>query len=117
MMICERFLKVFILLCSLLFVSQFSFCEVPEWGIQDNSFLLEEAYNQEPGVVQHINSFQLFRNTGWAYTFTQEWPVPGIKHQLSYSIPILDVDFQLGKVSGLSDIALNYRYQLAGNGD
>src|SRR5207302_3879177 len=23
-------------------------------GIQDNSFLIEEAYNQEPGVVQHI---------------------------------------------------------------
>ena len=24
-------------------------------GVQDNSFLLEEAYNQEPGIVQHIN--------------------------------------------------------------
>jgi len=23
-------------------------------GIQDNSFLIEEVYNQEPGVVQHI---------------------------------------------------------------
>src|SRR5881296_24041 len=23
-------------------------------GIMDNSFLVEEAYNQEPGVVQHI---------------------------------------------------------------
>ena len=27
--------------------------------IQDNSFLLEEAYNQEDGVVQHIQTFQL----------------------------------------------------------
>ena len=26
--------------------------------IQDNSFLVEEAYNQERGVVQHINTFQ-----------------------------------------------------------
>ena len=26
----------------------------PAEGIQDNSFLIEEAYNQEPGVVQHI---------------------------------------------------------------
>lgn len=25
--------------------------------IQDNSFLIEEAYNQEFGVVQHINTF------------------------------------------------------------
>lgn len=105
------------LLCAVLFTSQFSFCEAPHWGIQDNSFLLEEAYNQDPGVVQHINSFQLFRKSGWAYTFTQEWPVPGLKHQLSYSIPILNVDFQLGKASGLSDVALNYRYQLVGNGD
>jgi hypothetical protein len=23
-------------------------------GIQDNSFFIEEAYNQEPGVMQHI---------------------------------------------------------------
>ena len=26
----------------------------PAKGIQDNSFLIEEAYNQESGVVQHI---------------------------------------------------------------
>jgi hypothetical protein len=27
-------------------------------AIQDNSFLIEEAYNQEDGVVQHISVFQ-----------------------------------------------------------
>jgi len=27
-------------------------------GIQDNLCLIEEAYNQEPGVVQHINCFE-----------------------------------------------------------
>ena len=27
--------------------------------IQDNSFLLEEAYNQDPGVVQHISHRQI----------------------------------------------------------
>lgn len=26
--------------------------------IQDNSFLIEDASNQEPGVVQHIQTFQ-----------------------------------------------------------
>jgi hypothetical protein len=116
MMVDERLLKIIAILCPVLFISQFVFCEAPEWGIQDNSFLLEEAYNQEPGVVQHINSFQLFRRTGWGYTFTQEWPVPGIKHQLSYSVPVINVDFELGKASGLSDVALNYRYQLVGDG-
>ncbi|PYL47388.1 MAG: hypothetical protein DMF40_08590 [Verrucomicrobia bacterium] len=29
-------------------------------GIQDSSFLIEEAYNQEPGVVQHIFNLPSF---------------------------------------------------------
>jgi hypothetical protein len=74
--------------------------------IEDNSFLLEEGYNQEPGVIQHISAFQYFRNGMWLYTLTEEWPVPGQKHQLSATIPILN-----GTETGLGDIALNYRYQ------
>src|SRR5260221_10479412 len=43
--------------------------------IQDNSFLVEEAYNQEFGVVQHIQTFQRVWSThSWGYTFTQECP-------------------------------------------
>lgn len=80
--------------------------------IQDNSFLIEEAYNQERGVVQHISTFQ--RTAGsWAYSFTQEWPVHGIRHQLSYSLPF---SHQSGFGSGLGDVALNYRLQLVGSG-
>ena len=45
--------------------------------IEDNSFLIEEAYNQDPGVIQHISAFQLMKNRTWLYTFTDEWPVPG----------------------------------------
>ena len=86
-----------------------------ESPIQDNSFLLEEAYNQEEGVVQHINTFQRTRGTGeWIYTFTQEWPVGGITHQFSYTVPILRPE---GSRSGVGDIALNYRYQLFGDGE
>src|SRR5882672_4873652 len=61
-----------------------------EPGIQDNSFLVEEAYNQNFGVVQHISSFtRFFDSKDWVYTFTQEWPVPGDeRHQLSYTIPV-----------------------------
>jgi hypothetical protein len=59
--------------------------------IQDNSFLLEEAYNQEAGVVQHI-----------------------IRHQISYTVPLENVE---GFGVGLGDLGLNYRYQLAGNPD
>ncbi|HKP50357.1 MAG TPA: transporter [Gemmatimonadales bacterium] len=79
--------------------------------IQDNSFLLEEAYNQEAGVVQHISNYA--RTGGdWAFSFTQEWPLGGIKHQLSYTIPFLNTE---ERGTGLGDVALNYRYQLAGN--
>lgn len=80
-------------------------------GIQDNSFLIEEAYNQEEGVVQNIQNFLHYRGKTWMYTFTQEWPVLSHKHQLSYTVPFLqggDPDNR----AGLGDIMLNYRYQL-----
>ncbi len=80
--------------------------------IQDNSFLLEEAYNQEAGVVQHISAFQRSEGGDWGYTFTQEWPLGGIRHQLSYSVPIEHAD---GLGTGLGDLGLNYRYQLVGH--
>ncbi len=85
--------------------------------IQDNSFLVEEAYNQDPGVVQHINFFQRDGRTAqWLSTFTQEYPVPRIQHQLSYTIAAQRIDSFSGTVTGLGDIALNYRYQLVGDG-
>lgn len=87
-------------------------------GIQDNSFLVEEAYNQEFGVVQHIQSFQRFWNSkDWIYTFTQEWPVDASpRHQLSYTLAALHAGDQPASGGGLGDIILNYRYQLIGNG-
>jgi len=85
--------------------------------IQDNSFLMEEAYNQEEGVVQHINAFQRMRGGEWLATFTQEWPVPKQTHQLSYTIPYQRIAGDSAARSGLGDIGLNYRYQLAGSGE
>jgi len=74
--------------------------------IEDNSFLIEEAYNQDPGVIQHISAFQYMKGNTWIYTFTDEWPVPGRKHQLSTTIPLLN-----NGETGLGDLAINYRYQ------
>ena len=89
-----------------------------EGPIQDNSFLVEEAYNQEDGVVQHINTFQRFRGSNdWIYTFTQEWPVGGLKHQLSYTVPVLRTADSPDARSGIGDVAINYRYQLVGDGE
>jgi len=83
-----------------------TFNEADDERIEDNSFLIEEAYNQDPGVIQHISSFQYMNDKTWQYTFTDEWPVPGQKHQLSTTIPVLSKG-----ETGLGDIALNYRYQ------
>jgi len=111
-------LLAFLLFSFLLFsflLSPFSFLYAqssPPAPISDNSFLIEEAYNQEPGVVQHINTFA--RENGgvsWAYSFTQEWPLLSQLYQLSYTVPVLH-DEGLG--TGVGDIALNFRYQLRG---
>ena len=83
--------------------------------IQDNSFLVEEAYNQGRGIVQHISTFERdARGGGWAYSFTQEWPVPGQRHQLSYTVPVSRSDQASGGSAGLGDVAVHYRYQIGG---
>jgi hypothetical protein len=79
--------------------------------ISDNSFLVEEAYNQEAGVVQHISNFRRAPDGTWLFTFTQEWPAPSQKHQLSYTVPVLSTS----SGTGVGDVVLNYRYQLLGH--
>ena len=92
------------------------FARAQQGPIQDNSFLVEEAYNQDPGVVQHINAFSRYAKSGdWLYTFTQEWPLGGIKHQLSYTLPFQDLNSPLASAVGIGDVALNYRYQAVGS--
>jgi Putative MetA-pathway of phenol degradation len=79
-------------------------------GIQDNSFLVEEAYNQEPGVVQHILNVPINFTNGSreiAPSFTQEWPVFSQTHQFSYTTPYIFTEDD----NGLADIRLNYRLQ------
>jgi hypothetical protein len=85
--------------------------------IQDNSFLLEEAYNQEHGVVQTIQTYARIAGTGdWVYSLTQEWPVPDEKHQLSFTVDWLGLSGPDEFSRGFGDVQLNYRYQLVGNG-
>jgi hypothetical protein len=83
--------------------------------IRDNSFLVEEAYIQERGVVQHISTFDRSASGGgWEYTFTQEWPLGGQRHQIGFTLPVEGVPSASGSGTGIGDIALNYRYQVAG---
>ncbi len=82
--------------------------------IQDNSFLIEEAYNQEPGVIQHISGFNRSSGGAWAYSFTEEWPVLGQTHQASVTFNYVQV---APGTRGVGDLALNYRWQAMGNGE
>ncbi len=78
-----RRLSLFLLFYSSL-VTLFS-AEPLAKGIQDNSFFVEEAYNQEPGIVQHIINVPAFFTSGdkeASFVFTQEWPVFSQTHQL-----------------------------------
>jgi hypothetical protein len=79
-----------------------------KWEIVDNSFLVEEAFNQEAGVVQNIVTWTRGRDGRWDGSFTQEWPAPGMRHQVSYSIPFAST----GEAAGIGDVLLNYRFQL-----
>ena len=110
------------LIAALLLLASPAFAEIstnaPVRGIMDNSFLVEEAYNQEAGVVQHI--FTAVRSVkqvngpderAWDFAFTQEWPVFSQTHQLSYTIPFSRVESGGQSASGVGDILLNYRWQ------
>ena len=83
-------------------------CRLAAQALEDNSFLVEEAYNQPSRVVQHIFTTEVHHGAQ-VYAFGQEWPLGGMKHQLSYTLVAEnDVSFELG------DAELNYRWQAVG---
>ena len=82
--------------------------------IADNSFLVEEAFNQEAGVFQNIMLFQRPNGREWSLEFTQEWPVVSQKHQFSFTVPLEAVKPPPNEEYNVArgTLALNYRYQL-----
>jgi DtxR family transcriptional regulator, Mn-dependent transcriptional regulator len=78
------------------------------FGIADNSFLVEEAFNQEAGIFQNIFVFERSGPRGWNAGFVQEWPVTTMRHQLSYTLNFA----RDGGSARFSGTGINYRYQL-----
>ena len=78
------------------------------FAITDNSFFVEEAFNQEPGVFQNIFGVRRDKDGGWDGSFTQEWPLFSHSHQISYTVPFASTS----DGSGLGDAMLNYRIQV-----
>ena len=87
--------------------------QAPAAPIRDNSFLIEEAYNQDRNMVQHISTFSDTRTAVWAFGFTDEWPVDGVRNQVSVGATLVD-----NSAAGeFSVFAFNYRRQLVGHPD
>jgi hypothetical protein len=79
--------------------------------IIDNSFLVEEAFNQDPGTFQNIYS-TIRANGVWAAAFTQEWPLFSETHQVSYALL-----WEVGSGERSFDATvLNYRLQVLREG-
>lgn len=78
-----------------------------KFEIVDNSFFVEEAFNQDKGIFQNIFLWARDRSGHWNGSFTQEWPAPAITHQLSYTIPFGGG----GSPASFGGVLLNYRYQ------
>jgi hypothetical protein len=78
------------------------------FGIVDNSFFVEEAFNQDPGTFQNIMVVQPHGEGATDFTFTQEWPLGSLTHQFGYSVPVSRADGR----AGLGDVVLSYRYQV-----
>jgi hypothetical protein len=82
----------------------------PAAGIKENSFLIEEAYNQEPGEIQHVLTLQR-QYRDWFLNFSQEWALGSQAHQLSYSVPYSWLRSDGQRVKGVGDVEITYRYQ------
>ena len=77
------------------------------FAILDNSFLVEEAFNQESGIFQNIVTLRLGEDDAWEAAFTQEWPIFTQTHQFSFTAAALGINGE----RGLDDLMINYRWQ------
>jgi hypothetical protein len=97
-----------------------SYLYYPQPAFEDNSFLLEEAFNQPMGVIQNIFNFNLdnLRYKNAQFSFTQEIPLTDLTHQLSYTFVYNFAESLGGGMnSGFGDMTISYRPMLLGEKD
>jgi len=99
-----------------------SYLEHGQPVIEDNSMFIEEAFNQEAGIIQHISNL-IIDDGNVIYAYTQEIPLADVKHQLSFGISYNsfkkpDELQQFGNseylTHGIGDLFINYRPLLSG---
>lgn len=86
-------------------------------NIEDNSMFIEEAFNQERAVIQHISNLIIVDKT-MQYVYTQEIPLPTEKHQLSVGIVYnYNKENPSNERAGFGDLYINYRPMLMSKED
>lgn len=103
-----RFFLIFLLL--FLSASLWAQQSVEEGGMDDNSFLMDQGFVQTKGTVEHIFYAITYptppRDT--YFNFIQEWGIAE-RQDLGFTIPVILFE---NSGDGLSDIFLDYRYQI-----
>jgi Putative MetA-pathway of phenol degradation len=83
--------------------------------LQSNGLLVETAYHQEAGELQHTFAMSRTNRRNWASVFTEEIPLGSGKHQLSFSLPAQLVRNDAESFRGIGDAKFEYSYFLYGN--
>lgn len=82
--------------------------------IEDNSFMIEEAHNQEDGVYQQILYYESHKENAVDAKFSSEFPIGGQTHQGAVTVPYQELANPSDE-KGIGDVELSYRYQLVKN--
>lgn len=77
--------------------------------IIDNSFLVEEAVNQDPGVIQTTLNWVRSGDGDWESAVGQDWPLASHRHQFSWSLPWNGGQLPLS----VGQAVVSYRYQIS----
>lgn len=84
-------------------------------NIEDNSMFIEEAFNQERAVIQHISNL-VVADGDVSYFYTQEIPMPFEKFQFSFTVEHSSFKTrpnpEMPTKGGFGDLLLNFRPML-----
>src|SRR6185295_13211836 len=87
-------------------------------AFEDNSFLMEEAINQEKGIMQYISNFYFDNVKGgnFLYSFNQDIPITHLRHQVNYTVyyHIRPATPTHEQSNGIGDVNIGYHYMLTG---
>lgn len=85
-------------------------------AFEDNSFLLDEAINQERGVMQFVSNiyFDNSRGGNFLYSFTHQIPIASRRHEVDYTLFYYYQNTSEQKGGGFGDMNVTYHFMAMG---